>query len=65
VPVTGDDDVFEAVYMAKLRALLTPHGLEVSYGKDRAAIDTGLHLFVVGPSGMETMPNTHLVPGER
>jgi hypothetical protein len=27
VPETGESDVFEASYMAKLRALLTPHGL--------------------------------------
>jgi len=49
----GDDDQFESEYMAMLRALLTPHGVPVSYEKDRVGIDTGLHLFVEGPSGFD------------
>jgi hypothetical protein len=48
VPDTGESDVFEAAYMAKLKALLTPHGLVLIYDRDRAAIDTGLHLFLEG-----------------
>jgi hypothetical protein len=48
VPDTGESDVFQAIYMAKLTALLTPHGLVLTYGLDRAAIDTGLHLFLEG-----------------
>ena len=48
VPDTGESDVFEAAYMAKLKALLTPHGLVLTYDRDRAAIDTGLHLFLEG-----------------
>ena len=34
--------------MAKLKALLAPHGLVLDYDRDRAAIDTGLHLFLEG-----------------
>ncbi|MGC4821771.1 hypothetical protein ACLQ27_30225 [Micromonospora sp. DT63] len=34
--------------MADLKALLTRHGLVLSYEHDRAAIDTGLHLFLEG-----------------
>ncbi len=39
--------------MAKLRALLTTRGVPVTYEKDRGGIDTGLHLFVEGPSGYD------------
>ena len=46
VPDTGESDVFEATYMARLKALLAPHGLVLTYDRDRAAIDTGLHLFL-------------------
>jgi hypothetical protein len=48
VPGAGESDVFEAVYMAKLKALLAPHGVILTYDQDRAAIDTGLHLFLEG-----------------
>jgi len=48
VPGAGESDVFEAVYMAKLKALLAPHGVILTYDRDRAAIDTGLHLFLEG-----------------
>ena len=48
VPDMGESDVFEAAYMAKLKALLTPYGLVLTYDRDRAAIDTGLHLFLEG-----------------
>ena len=40
--------MFESSYMAKLKALLVPHGLVLNYEKDRAAIDTGLHLYLQG-----------------
>lgn len=53
MPRIGDDDQFESEYMAALRALVTPHGVPLSYDKDRAGIDTGLHLFVEGRSGRE------------
>ena len=48
VPDIGESDVFEAAYMAELKALLTRHGLVLNYEHDRAAIDTGLHLFLEG-----------------
>lgn len=48
VPGPGESDVFEAVYIAKLKALLVPHRLVLDYDRDRAAIDTGLHLFLEG-----------------
>ena len=48
MPEMGESDVFEASYMAKLKALLTSHGLVLNYDRDRAAIDTGLHLFLEG-----------------
>jgi len=35
--------------MAQLKVLLTSGGVPVTYDQDRAAIDTGLHLFVEGP----------------
>src|SRR2546429_308603 len=40
--------------MAKLRALLARHGVPLEYAVDRAAIDTGLHLFAEGPTGLDT-----------
>jgi hypothetical protein len=49
----GDDDQFESEYIAKLRALLTTRGVPLTYDKDRAGIDTGLHLFVEGQSERE------------
>jgi hypothetical protein len=48
MPGAGESDVFEAAYMAKLKALLAPHGVILTYDRDRAAIDTGLHLFLEG-----------------
>lgn len=36
--------------MAKLNALLTQEGVPINYDQDRAAIDTGLHLFIEGPN---------------
>ncbi|WP_412161714.1 hypothetical protein [Curtobacterium flaccumfaciens] len=45
-PGMGGDDAFEAMYMAKLKALLAGHGVEVHYEHDRAGLDIGLHLFV-------------------
>lgn len=39
--------------MAKLRALLTTRGVPLTYDKDRAGIDTGLHLFVEEASGRD------------
>jgi hypothetical protein len=53
MPTIGDDDQFESEYMAQLRTLLTRHGVPLTYDKDRAGIDTGLHLFVEGPSGFD------------
>lgn len=53
MPGIGDDDQFESEYMAKMRALLTTRGVPLTYDKDRAGIDTGLHLFVEGPSGRD------------
>jgi Domain of unknown function (DUF4365) len=54
VPGPGESDVFEAVYIAKLKALLAPHGLVLDYDRDRAAIDTGLHLFLEGTGARKT-----------
>jgi hypothetical protein len=48
VPGPGESDVFEAVYIAKLKALLVPHGVVLDYDRDRVAIDTGLHLSLEG-----------------
>jgi hypothetical protein len=38
VPNTGESDAFEAAYIAKLKAMLTPHGLVLTYDRDRAAM---------------------------
>ena len=46
MPTQGEHDQFELHYMARLRALLTTAGVPVDYDQDRAALDTGLHLFV-------------------
>lgn len=54
MPGPGESDVFEAVYIAKLKALLAPHGLVLDYERDRAAIDTGLHLFLEGTGARQT-----------
>lgn len=56
MPMIGGDDEFESRYMARLRAILTEHGVTVTYEKDRAAIDTGLHLFIEGPLGRHAVP---------
>lgn len=47
----GPDDDFELDYMAKLSGVLVKGGIEISYAKDRAGIDTGLHLFAHAPAG--------------
>jgi hypothetical protein len=49
MPTQGTHDRFELDYMARLKALLSTGGVPVAYDQDRAAIDTGLHLFVEGP----------------
>lgn len=64
VPDMGESDVFEATYMAKLNALLAPHGLVLTYDRDRAAIDTGLHLFLQGDGGQAGEPGSSVVPGQ-
>lgn len=45
MPVIGDDSAFEQVYMAKLNAFLASFGLLLSYGRDLAGIDTGVHFY--------------------
>lgn len=62
MPLIGDDDALELQYMARLKALLTRHGLPVDYGMDRAAIDTGLHLFLTGGPAREVGQTPGLVP---
>lgn len=47
----GVHDDFESRYRAKLSVLLVGGGIQISYAKDRAGIDTGLHLFAHAPSG--------------
>lgn len=47
----GVHDDFESKYMAKLSVLLADGGVQISYAKDRAGIDTGLHLFAHAPAG--------------
>lgn len=47
----GVHDDFESRYTAKLSVLLVGGGVQISYAKDRAGIDTGLHLFAHAPSG--------------
>jgi hypothetical protein len=49
MPTQGTHDRFELEYMARLRQLLTTGGVPIAYEQDRAAMDTGLHLFVEGP----------------
>jgi hypothetical protein len=53
MPRIGNDDQFESEYMAKLHAMLTTRGVPLTYGKDRAGIDTGLHLFVEQGSALD------------
>lgn len=48
MPRQGQHDRFERLYIAQLKALLSSGGVPVTYDQDRAAIDTGLHLFVEG-----------------
>ena len=47
----GVHDDFESKYMAKLSVLLADGGIQISYAKDRAGIDTGLHLFAHALAG--------------
>jgi len=51
MPVIGDDSAFEQEYMAKLNAFLTSFGITLSYGRDLAGIDTGVHLYTDSESG--------------
>lgn len=44
----GADDELENRYMPKFEALVSERGLVVEYRRDRAGIDTGLHLFARG-----------------
>ena len=44
-PGVGEDDQLESVYLQRLIAILTEYGIPLAYAKDRAGIDTGLHLF--------------------
>jgi hypothetical protein len=44
----GEHDEFENRYMGKFEALLSESGVVVEYRRDRAGIDTGLHLFARG-----------------
>lgn len=48
MPTQGTHDRFEYDYMLALKRLLATGGVPVAYEQDRAAIDTGLHLFVEG-----------------
>jgi hypothetical protein len=49
MPRQGQHDQFENRYLARLNALLANGGIPVTYPRDHAGIDTGLHLFVEGP----------------
>jgi hypothetical protein len=51
MPQVGADDVFEAAYMERLRAMLAPHGLLLKYDRDRAALDLGIHLYSTNADG--------------
>jgi hypothetical protein len=44
----GEDDELENRYMPKFEAMISASGLVVEYRRDRAGIDTGLHLFAKG-----------------
>ncbi len=43
-PQIGNQDIFEGIYTEKFRSLARPFGEFVSYERDRAALDIGLHL---------------------
>ena len=43
-PIIGEQDEFEGVYTEAFRSLARPYGEFVTYERDRAAIDFGLHL---------------------
>lgn len=60
MPVSGDDDVFEDVYVAKLNQLWASRGLTVGYTKDRAALDGGLHLYSKAPGTDRTVSQTRI-----
>lgn len=51
MPKIGDNDVLEQIYMPKLSGILASRGILLEYKIDRAAIDIGVHLWVVGPDG--------------
>lgn len=56
----GEHDELENRYLPKFEALLSESGVVVGYRRDRAGIDTGLHLFARGErptrSGVEERP---------
>lgn len=47
----GEHDVLEYRYMQRLKQLLSEHGVVLDYSMDRAAVDTGVHLFVEASDG--------------
>lgn len=47
----GEDNAFEALYMAKLGSVLAPSGILIKYDNDLAALDRGLHLYEPATSG--------------
>lgn len=60
MPIQGGHDRFEQTYMAQLKSLLNCGGIPVDYAQDRAAVDTGLHLFVEGPNDSYSASQTRV-----
>lgn len=59
MPRLGREDAFEQKYMARFKELAAPHGLIVTYERDRAILDLGLHLTAPAGNG------SHLVTDRR
>lgn len=61
MPVVGEDDIREDVYMARLSAIWAGRGLVVcKYEKDRAALDGGLHLYTSEPGSDRSVSQTRI-----
>jgi hypothetical protein len=60
MPKIGDNDVLEQIYMPKLGGLLASRGILLEYKIDRAAIDIGAHLWVVGADGSKDVSGSRV-----
>ncbi len=60
MPIVGKDSEFEAGYLYKLHGLFRGAGLPVSYPRDLAALDGGLHLYEASAEEEKSVSQTRI-----